>query len=491
MANELGRPVTGCPPIGGLPERTDQELLAEYRTSRSHEAFAQLARRHGGMVFRTCRRLLPTVQDAEDATQAVFLLLAQKPDKAAADLPGWLHVVARNTALMILRSGKSRALREKRVAEMRGAIDVPKESGLREELDASLDRLPAALRSAVILCHMEGHNQEEAARIAGCDRSTVSRRAADGLERLRAVLLRRGTVVTPVVLAGFLAGEAAAGVPTALVSALTTPQVVAAGGLTTGSAAALLAKATAQTMFWAKVKLAALQMAGVLLVASVPAYLVLKPSGPTLVGSYGCDEGSGTRVADASGTGNHGTLVGGVTWAPGRKPGTKALSFDGKTGYVKVPQDLNQWLGGTATVAFWINTTQVGDSEVWRSPTLLGVNLSGSARKDIFWAFLDNNGRIGLDDDIPVLSSRPINDGKWHHVALTRDASKGECKVYVDGAFNAGGASVPGIKVVAFDMIGRVENSAVGKPVFFQGSLSDLKFYRGVVPAEQIRKLAE
>jgi DNA-directed RNA polymerase specialized sigma24 family protein len=53
-------------------------------------------------------------------------------------------------------------------------------TSLREELDASLDRLPAALCSAVILCHLEGHNQEETARIAGCDRSTVSRRAADG-----------------------------------------------------------------------------------------------------------------------------------------------------------------------------------------------------------------------------------------------------------------------------------------------------------------------
>jgi RNA polymerase sigma factor (sigma-70 family) len=489
MANDLGRPATACPPVGGLPERTDRELLAEYRASRSHEAFARLARRHGGMVFRTCRRLLPTIQDAEDATQAVFLLLAQKPEKAADDLPGWLHVVARNTALMVLRSGKSRALRERRAAEMRGAMEVPKEPGLKEELDAGLGRLPAALRSAVILCHLEGHNQEEAARIAGCDRSTVSRRAADGLERLRAMLLRRGTVVTPVVLAGFLAGEAAAAVPAALVSALAAPQVVAGGALATGSAAALLAKATVQSMFWAKIKVAALQMAGVLLVAAVPAYLVLKPTGPVPVGSYAFDEGSGTRVTDASGSGNHGTLVGGVTWTAGRRPGSKALRFDGQTGHVKVAQDLNQWLGNTATVAFWINTTQIGDSETWRTPAVLGANVRGTD-KDILWALLDNRGRIGVDDDVPVWSTRPINDGTWHHVALTRDAARGEITIYVDGAFNAQAASRAGTKVTPFFTIGRIDNAS-RKELYFQGSLSDLKLYRGVLSAEEIRKLAE
>jgi MSHA biogenesis protein MshQ len=211
-------------------------------------------------------------------------------------------------------------------------------------------------------------------------------------------------------------------------------------------------------MFWAKVKLAALQTVGVLLVASVPAYFVLKPAGPTLVGAYACDEGSGTRVADASGSGNHGTLTGGVTWVAGRKPGSKALSFDGKTGYVKAGQDLNQWLGDTATVAFWINTTQTGDNEVWRAPAVLGANVKGP-NKDIMWAVLDARGRIGLDDDISVWSTRPINDGKWHHVALTRDAAKGEIKVYVDGVFNAQAASRAGTKITPFFTIGRIENT--------------------------------
>lgn len=469
---------------------TDRELLTAYRATRSHEVFAQLARRHGSMVFRTCRRLLPNVQDAEDATQAVFLLLAQKPDKAPDELAAWLHQVARNTALMVLRSGKSRAQREERAAQMRPAVEKPAEPGLREELDAALDRLPANLRTAVILCHLEDRNQDEAARIAGCDRSTVSRRAADGLERLRGLLLRRGTVVTPVLLTAFLATEAAAAMPASLAAILAAPHLVAAGALTATTAGALLAKATAKAMFWAKVKTLTLQSVGAMLLVAVPAYVVLKPA-PELVGSYAFDEGSGTRATDASRSGNHGTLVGGVSWTAGRQPGTKAMTFDGKTGYLQLPQDLNPWLGGNATVAFWINTTQVGDVEGWRSPALLGVNVSKTTRQDILWGVLDNRGRIGMDDDVPVMSSRPINDGRWHHVAFTRDAAQGECKIYLDGLFDVRAATVDGIKSSPFRTIGRIENSGVGRPLFFQGSLSDLKFYRVVLKADEIRKLAE
>jgi DNA-directed RNA polymerase specialized sigma24 family protein len=60
------------------PPCTDRELLHQYTVEGNQDAFANLVRRHANMVFKTCRRSLPTTHDAEDAYQATFLILARK-----------------------------------------------------------------------------------------------------------------------------------------------------------------------------------------------------------------------------------------------------------------------------------------------------------------------------------------------------------------------------------------------------------------------------
>src|SRR5438876_4478994 len=80
---------------------TDGQLLHRYVQTREEAAFEALVRLHGPMVLGVCRRLLDHVQDAEDAFQATFLVLARK---AASVVPAeavgnWLYGVAYNTAL--------------------------------------------------------------------------------------------------------------------------------------------------------------------------------------------------------------------------------------------------------------------------------------------------------------------------------------------------------------------------------------------------------
>src|SRR4051794_30936752 len=87
----------------------DGALLTEYITTQDQEAFGQIATRYGAMVFRACLRQLGNAHDAEDATQAVFLLLARHPGRAQGSLAGWLHKVARDTAITLLRSRARRA----------------------------------------------------------------------------------------------------------------------------------------------------------------------------------------------------------------------------------------------------------------------------------------------------------------------------------------------------------------------------------------------
>src|SRR5262245_3254370 len=64
-------------------------------------AFEALVRRHGPMVYRVCWRVLQQAQDAEDAFQATFLLLARKLSAVTRrdSLASWLHGVAHRVAL--------------------------------------------------------------------------------------------------------------------------------------------------------------------------------------------------------------------------------------------------------------------------------------------------------------------------------------------------------------------------------------------------------
>src|SRR5262249_12869388 len=115
--------------------RTDKQLVAEYRTSRSQQAFAEIVARHAGMVLRSCLRLVGNVHEAEDVVQAVFLVLAQRPEAVDRSLAGWLHEVARRTACKVVRArirrtqhelaaGKEMASRQTNVAVHEQSLEV-------------------------------------------------------------------------------------------------------------------------------------------------------------------------------------------------------------------------------------------------------------------------------------------------------------------------------------------------------------------------------
>ena len=89
---------------GTLAGLTDARLLERYITHRDELAFEALVRRHGPMVLGACRRVLGDPNDADDAFQAAFLLLARKAGSIRNEdgVGGWLHRVAWRIALQVL-----------------------------------------------------------------------------------------------------------------------------------------------------------------------------------------------------------------------------------------------------------------------------------------------------------------------------------------------------------------------------------------------------
>src|SRR5438067_7095283 len=102
--------------VHDLIERQRLDALPDHALLRrflggDDEAFAALVRRHGPLVLGTCRRILRHAQDAEDACQATFLILARKGGRIRGGdaLAGWLHRVAVRAASRLRRDLARRA----------------------------------------------------------------------------------------------------------------------------------------------------------------------------------------------------------------------------------------------------------------------------------------------------------------------------------------------------------------------------------------------
>src|SRR5262245_46130942 len=123
MREEIGGAVRqllrGLTARAGAEDCTDGSLLARFAAGRDEEAFADLVKRHGPLVWGVCRRILGD-HDAEDAFQASFLLLARKAGSVRSweSVRSWLYGVALRMA------HRARAGRARRQARERPVVDV-------------------------------------------------------------------------------------------------------------------------------------------------------------------------------------------------------------------------------------------------------------------------------------------------------------------------------------------------------------------------------
>jgi RNA polymerase sigma factor (sigma-70 family) len=168
---------------------------------------------YAALVWGVCRRRLARREDAEDAFQATFLILAVKAGsiRAGEALPGWLHWAACRASIRVASAPPGRD-REEVPAP---GLDALAELARREAavaVDEELVRLPGRYREPLVLFHLEGLERREVADRLGLSEPAVKALLARGRSLLRNRLARRGFALPMVIpfLADPLPAEAAA-----------------------------------------------------------------------------------------------------------------------------------------------------------------------------------------------------------------------------------------------------------------------------------------
>ena len=178
----------------------DLKLLREYAQTRSQAAFARIVASHVDMVYSTCLRQLHDRHAAEDATQAVFITLAQKAGrlKDGTVVAGWLYRAARLHSAEAIRKSKVRRKHEMAAAGLKHEADHqgnPATNSFDAELDEALERLGESERQAILLRYFQGRSFSEVAVETGTSEEAARKRVSRAIERLR-TLLRPASGVT-------------------------------------------------------------------------------------------------------------------------------------------------------------------------------------------------------------------------------------------------------------------------------------------------------
>jgi RNA polymerase sigma factor (sigma-70 family) len=157
----------------------------------------EVAREHGRFLYNVAYRLAGNDDDAQDLVQEALLRVRKGLERyEPGSLEGWLARIVTNVFLDEMRRRKRRptdALPEDpgRVLPPAPAADEV-QTGLSDEIQEALERLPAEFRVPVVLCDVSDLSYEQIAEATGVPIGTVRSRIHRGRRMLRATLTAGG-----------------------------------------------------------------------------------------------------------------------------------------------------------------------------------------------------------------------------------------------------------------------------------------------------------
>ncbi|XP_066469621.1 sushi, von Willebrand factor type A, EGF and pentraxin domain-containing protein 1 isoform X2 [Tiliqua scincoides] len=142
------------------------------------------------------------------------------------------------------------------------------------------------------------------------------------------------------------------------------------------------------------------------------------------------------------------------------------------------------------TCAFWMKSTDT---------TNYGTPISYAVEKGSDNAFLltDYNGWVLYVNGKESITDCPsVNDGTWHHIAVTWTAVNGAWRVYIDGKLSDGGSGlsvgteIPGGGALVLGQEQDQRGEGFNPAESFVGSISQLNIWDYILSPEQVKSLA-
>ncbi|AXV05999.1 hypothetical protein DVS28_a1300 [Euzebya pacifica] len=204
------------------------------------------------------------------------------------------------------------------------------------------------------------------------------------------------------------------------------------------------------------------------------------------------DEGAGTVAADASGSGNDGTLVGGAVFDPRTTDGSpSSVDLNGSSSRIDLPAvDLTGGSGLTLALRFRADDFGVSDARLVSQAAGTAANdhlVMLSTVKAGSEHVLRGRVRIGGITQTVVANGGPIQPGTWHHAALTHDGST--VRLFLDGV-EVGGTLHPGEVDTDPTIPFAVGGQPMGPGRHFDGLVDDVRMLRRALGPTEMLVLA-
>ena len=264
-----------------MPESDDITRLKQY-VEGDESAFAVLVERYVHLVYSTALRQVGNPSQAEEITQAVFIILAQKAKSLGhrTILSGWLYQTARLAAANFLRAEIRRQKREQE-AYMESLLNEPTPNlwqQIAPLLDDAMGHLSEKDRNVVVLRFFQNKSAAEIGDVLGIDSATAQKRITRAVGRLREFFAKRSVAHSTELITGAISANSVQAAPVALAKSVTAV-AIAKGAAASGSTLTLI-KGALKIMAWTKAKTAIVVGVTVILAATTTTIVGIKLARP-------------------------------------------------------------------------------------------------------------------------------------------------------------------------------------------------------------------